>query len=201
MIDVSHISDDAFWQVMELSKTPVIASHSSCRHFVPDFERNIDDKMIKRLAEGGGVVMINFGSYFLTKEANASGKAAWEARKAFMKEHKLDYNDPKVEAFGAKYRQQHPPTVVDVEVVADHIDHVVKLVGEDHVGLGSDFDGVRDLPTGLESAAELPNLIAALIQRGYSDATIEKICSGNVLRVWSQVEQYAKRKPRKSSSY
>jgi len=191
MIDVSHISDDAFYQVMELSEVPVIASHSSCRHFTPGFERNMDDNMIKLLAKKDGVIMINFGSFFLEETYNKKGKKAWDTLKAYLKKHNLKRSDPKVEAFRKEYKAKHPmPTLTVADVVA-HIDHVVKLVGVDHVGLGSDFDGVEGLPTGLGDVSEIPNLIAALLEKGYSETDIEKICSGNVFRVWQAVEAYA----------
>jgi membrane dipeptidase len=161
MVDVAHVSDDTFWQVMELSKVPVIASHSSCRFFTPGFERNMSDEMIVALAEHGGVIQINFGSAFLDhgyRVAEDEGK---------------------------------PVERVDIGVVADHIDHVVELVGVDFVGFGSDFDGVGDsLPVGLEDVSMYPNLIAELLERGYGEADIEKICSGNVLRVWQAVEDH-----------
>jgi membrane dipeptidase len=193
MIDVSHVSDDAFWQVMEETETPVIASHSSCRHFTPGFERNMSDDMIKKLAAAGGVIMINYGSTFLTSEARAWSDKLAPAREAFMKEANIkERDDPKVEAWSKKWEAENPLPRATVKHVADHIEHVIELVGVAHVGLGSDFDGVGDsLPTGLRDAAELPNLIEELLARGHSDADIEKICSGNALRVWLKVEQYA----------
>lgn len=193
MIDVSHISDDAFWQVMDITKTPVIASHSSCRHFTPDFERNMSDAMIKRLAEGGGVVMINYGSTFLTRSARAWSDAIKPAREAFMQSEGLsDDHDPKVLAWYERYRVDHPLPYASVADVADHIQHVITLVGIDHVGLGSDFDGVGDsLPIGLKDASQLPNLIAELLRRGLSDNDIAKVCGLNLLRVWLAVEQFA----------
>jgi membrane dipeptidase len=191
MIDVSHISDDAFYQVMELSSVPVIASHSSCRYFTPGFERNMDDNMIKLLAQKGGVIMINFGSFFLEKTYNKEGKKAWDAFKAYLKANNFKSSDPEAEAFRQEYKAKHPmPTLTVADVVA-HIDHVVKLVGVDYVGLGSDFDGVDDLPAGLEDVSKIPNLIAALLEKGYSETDIEKISSGNVFRVWQAVEAYA----------
>ncbi len=186
MIDVSHLSDDAFWRIMEISAAPAIASHSSCRHFTPGWERNIGDEMIRRLAEGGGVVQINFGNSFLTEAANAQGTAFWNE---FMA---AGVEGEEAETWRAEYWKNHErvwPTVADV---VDHIDHVVGLVGIDHVGLGSDFDGVGDnLPIGLKSAADLPNLFRELLERRYSDADIEKIASGNVMRVWREVERVA----------
>jgi membrane dipeptidase len=192
MIDVSHISDRAFYQVMELTSVPVIASHSSLRHFVPDFERNMSDDMVKALAKNGGVIMINFGSTFLSKPINRARMARWEAGKAFAAKMKLDDDDPAVEEFLKEYDEEHGKMFASVETVADHIDHVVKLVGIDHVGFGSDFDGVGDtLPTGLKSVADYPNLIRVLLERGYKEEDIEKICSGNVFRVWRKVTEFA----------
>ncbi|MEM7584135.1 MAG: dipeptidase [Acidobacteriota bacterium] len=194
MIDVSHISDDAFYQVMDLTEAPVIASHSSCRKFTPGWERNIGDDMIRRLAEGGGVVHINFGSAFLSTEENARGTGQWAAVTKFVEDNGLEPSDPRVKEFSDQYKKEHPPIFADVSDVVAHIDHVVQLVGIDHVGLGSDFDGVGDsLPTGLKDASEMPNLIEALLDKGYSEDDIRKICNGNLMRVWKEVDEVAAR--------
>ena len=194
MIDVSHVSDDAFYQVMELSQAPVIASHSSCRHFTPGWERNMGDDMIRRLAEGGGVIQINFGSAFLTAEANTTGMARWQAVRQFAQDNGLEGEDERVQAFEEEYKAQHPPVFADVTDVAAHIDHVTRLVGIDHVGLGSDFDGVGDsLPTGLKDVSYYPSLIRVLLERGYSEDDVRKICGGNLMRVWKQVDEVAAR--------
>ena len=190
MLDISHVSDDAFYQVIELTKVPVIASHSSLRRFTPGFERNMDDEMIKKLGENGGVIMINFGSSFVSKEAGKwrSGLAA--ARKALVEKEGED--SPKLENFEESYRKKVPYPYSTLDEVLDHIDHVVKLIGVDHVGIGSDYDGVGDsLPIGLKDVASFPNLVQGLLDRGYSRSDIEKILSGNLLRVWQQVEEYA----------
>jgi membrane dipeptidase len=192
MIDISHVSDDAFYQALEVTKVPAIASHSSCRAFTPDFERNVDDAMLKKLAENEGVIMINFGSTFISKTAREHSDTRWKAVKAFKASKKVEASDEEIKAFKESYDAEHPFPFASLSVVADHIDHVVKTVGIDHVGLGSDFDGVGDsLPTGLKDASMYPNLITELLNREYSEADIEKICSGNVLRVWSAVEAYA----------
>jgi membrane dipeptidase len=195
MIDVSHISDDAFWQVMEETKVPVIASHSSCRHFTPGFERNMSDEMIERLASVGGVIMINYGSTFLTAEARAWSDEFKKARTAFSAERKVEgWDHPEMKAFIEQYKTEHPLPRASVTDVADHIQHVIELVGVDHVGLGSDFDGVGDsLPSGLEDASKLPNLLAELLRRGVSEKDIAKICGINVLRVWAKVEKHAEK--------
>jgi membrane dipeptidase len=193
MVDVSHLSDDAIRQVLEVSRAPVIASHSSARHFTPGWERNISDELIRAVAEKGGVVMINFGSAFLSKAANTHSTARYEAIMAFVAERGLTSREhPEVKAFLEAYDREHPYPFATVEDVADHIEHVVKLVGIDHVGLGSDFDGVGDsLPTGLKDVSQYPNLFRVLLERGFSEADIEKLASGNVFRVWEQVEKLA----------
>ncbi|WPB81777.1 dipeptidase [Archangium violaceum] len=192
MVDVSHLSDDAIRQAVELSQVPVIASHSSCRHFTPGFERNISDELIRALAAKGGVVMINFGSAFLTQAANAYELEVRKAVMAFAQERGLARDSAELQAFAESYLREHPAPLARVEDVADHIDHVVKLVGIDHVGLGSDFDGVGpSLPIGLKDVSQYPNLFRVLLERGYSEADIEKIASGNVFRVWQKVESHA----------
>ena len=185
MIDISHVSDAAFYKVLSLTKAPVIASHSSLRAFVPGFERNMDDKMIQALAKNGGVIQINFGSSFVISQANQWGLQLKAAAKAAGKSQ----DD---EAYRAEYLQKHPYPFANVDTVIKHIDHVVKLVGIEHVGIGSDFDGVGDsLPDGLKDVSMYPNLIEGLLKRGYSEADIVKIMSGNLLRVWRQVEAVA----------
>ncbi|MBR9785284.1 MAG: membrane dipeptidase [Gammaproteobacteria bacterium] len=190
MLDISHVSDDAFYQVIELTKAPVIASHSSLRRFTPGFERNMNDDMIKKLGENGGVIMINFGSSFVSKEAGEWRRGLSAARKALIEKEGED--SPKLENFEEAYRKEVPYPYSTLDEVLDHIDHVVKLIGVDHVGIGSDYDGVGDsLPIGLKDVASFPNLVQGLLDRGYSRTDIEKILSGNLLRVWQQVEDYA----------
>jgi len=175
---------------------PVIASHSSCRHFTPGWERNMSDAMIQRLAAKGGVIQINFGSGFLDGEIR-SGRKRHEAE---VTEHVrtlgLDPESEEGKAACDAYEQEHPAPRATVETVADHIEHVIDLVGPDHVGLGSDFDGVGDsLPEGLRDVSDYPNLSRVLLERGHDRATIEKIASGNVLRVWQAVEDHARAQP------
>lgn len=190
LIDISHVSDDAFYQVIELTKTPVIASHSSLRRFTPGFERNMNDDMLKALADNGGVIMINFGSGFVSREARAWRAELGQARDAFIKENGDD--EAALTAFETRYREENPYPYSSLSQVLDHIDHVVEVAGIDHVGIGSDFDGVGDsLPTGLKDVSAFPNLVQGLLDRGYKRESIEKILSGNVLRVWSDVETYA----------
>lgn len=192
MIDVSHVSDDTFYQVMELTRAPVIASHSSCRKFTPGFERNMSDEMIRKLADNGGVIQINFGSMFLREDAQKASTKMWTVMQSFMDEHGLTSSDPQVEEFRDSYKRDNPPIFADLSDVADHIDHAVSLAGIDHVGLGSDFDGVGDsLPSGLKDVSQYPNLVYELLRRGYSEDDVRKILGENLLRVWTRVEQVA----------
>ena len=194
MVDVSHVSDDAFWQIMDLARAPVIASHSSARSFTPGFERNMSDEMIVALAKNGGVIQINWGSAFLTARANKYSNTLWDLAEAFEKENGYKDGSPESEKFKKNYREKHPYPYATMAETVDHFDHVIKLVGIDHVGIGSDFDGVGDsLPIGLKDVAAYPNLVAEFLKRGYTEADIAKILGGNLLRVWSEVEAYAQK--------
>lgn len=192
MVDISHVSDNTFWQVMEMTDVPVIASHSSCRKFTPGFERNMDDEMIKALGKNGGVIQINFGSTFLDIEIQKYRNEKREELSKLLEEKGLDYRDEAAQPVIEQFQKENPSLYSDVQMVANHIDHVVKLAGIDHVGLGSDFDGVGDsLPTGLKDVSQYPNLIAELLRRGYSEEDIAKVCYKNVWRVWRAVEEAA----------
>ncbi|MFK8029157.1 MAG: dipeptidase [Gammaproteobacteria bacterium] len=195
MVDISHVSDDAFYDVMKIVKAPAIASHSSARHFTPGFERNMDDKMIQTLAANGGLIMINFGSTFVHQPSRDNSTALSDARDAYLEPLGLKDDEDARTQFSDNYRKTTPFLYADVSHVLDHIDHVRDLVGIDYVGIGSDYDGVGDsLPTGLKDVSTYPNLVTGLLKRGYSEQDIEKILGGNLLRVWKQVEQYAAEK-------
>ena len=190
MIDISHLTDDAALQALELSTVPVIASHSSARALTPEWERNMSDALIQAMAAKGGVIGINFGSSFLTEEANTFSRNFYDLRGRQEMAH--GHETGAVAAWEKQYRADNPYPYADLSDVLDHIDHVVKLVGIDHVGLGSDYDGVGDsLPTGLKSVAEYPNLVDGMLERGYSEADIKKVLGENFLRVWQQVEDGA----------
>ena len=192
IIDVSHISDETFYQVMNLSEAPVLATHSSCRAFTPEWERNMSDDMIKLLAQKDGVIQINFGTTFLDAEIAKNRQLYQRELDAALAEAGYKANDPEAKPILDSFRQKYPVLYSDVKRVADHIDHVRKLVGIDHIGLGSDFDGVGDsLPTGLKDVSMYPNLIHELLRRNYSEKDIEKICYKNVWRVWKKVNQVA----------
>lgn len=192
MVDISHVTDEAFYDALEVSRAPLIASHSSCRAFTPGFERNMSDSMIVALARRGGVIMINFGSSFLSGEYMQKEEAGRREVMEHLRSRGLNYWDQEARDYIGQYRKDHPMPTVTVADVADHIDHAVRLVGVDHVGLGSDFDGVGDsLPEGLKDVSGYPNLIRELLQRGYSEEAIQKICSGNIMRVWNDIETIA----------
>jgi len=191
IVDVSHVSDDTFYQIIEHSKAPVVATHSSCRHFIPGYERNMSDEMIKLLAENGGVIQINFGSMFIGKRVNRQAADLKKSMNDYVEAHNLEGQEK--EDYVEKFKREHPLRRVNVSDVAAHIEHVIELVGIDYVGLGSDFDGVGDnLPEGLEDASCYPNLIYELLKKGRTEEDIEKICSGNFLRVWAEVEKIAR---------
>ncbi len=195
MVDISHVSDEAFWQILKIVQVPAIASHSSARTFTPGFERNMTDEMIVALANNGGVIQINWGSSFLTAKAREYSKNRQEAREAWLKENGFEEHGPEAEKFNRDYVVKHPYPYATTAETVDHFDHVIKLVGVDHVGIGSDFDGVGDsLPIGLKDVSDYPNLVAEFLRRGYSESDIARILGGNLLRVWSEVEAYA-RKP------
>ncbi len=193
MIDVSHRTDDAFSQVLDLSRVPVIASHSSARFFTPGWERNMSDEMIRRLAKHGGVIMINFGSAFLKDDARQYS----DRRREFLREAReanpdIDEHELLETVLPSFEKENGPYPYATLDDVLDHIDRVVALAGIDAVGIGSDFDGVGDsLPEGLKDVSAYPNLVAGLLERGYSQADIRKILGENLLRVWSAVETFA----------
>lgn len=193
MVDVSHLTDSAFYDVIRISNAPVIASHSSCRYFTPEWERNMNDEMIKILAEHNGVIMINFGSSFINGKVKEENSKHWNYISNWLEENNLSYGEPEAEKFMDEYFAKVELGEVTVSQVADHIDRVVELAGIDYVGFGSDFDGVRAVPVGLSDVSMYPNLIVELLKRDYSEEDIEKICSGNLLRVWKEVEETAKR--------
>ncbi len=196
MVDISHLSDKAAYEVLEISRAPVIASHSSARYFVdtdPVFERNMDDALIKALAANGGVIMINFGSGFVTTAAAEYRNKFRPAMDAYAERHGLERGDPPMRQFIKDYQSIYPYPYATVSDVADHIDHVVTIAGIDYVGIGSDYDGVGDtLPVGLKDVSTYPNLVAELLRRDYSESDIEKLLGANLLRVWKAVEKKAR---------
>jgi len=187
IVDISHVSDKTFYDVLAVTSKPVIASHSSCRALA-EFPRNMTDDMLKALGRNGGVVGINFGAGFLNQQdakatlAMIGGMASADPN---LTGHELD--EYALQDF-LKNDWSHPrPAAATLDDVVAHIDHVVKVAGIDHVGIGTDYDGIPDVPKGLEDVSKMPALVAALLKRGYSEADIQKIMGGNFLRVMREV--------------
>ena len=193
MVDVSHLGDASALEAIRLSKVPVIASHSAFRHFTPGFERNISDEIAKAVAARGGVVQVPFGTAFINPDSAADLQAQFRARVAFDQRNiELKAQGKPQEdraAFEKAWEEAHPVRSSTLAQVLDQIDYGVKLLGVDHVVIGSDFDGVGgELANELKTVADFPNLVAGLQARGYSDADIRKILGGNLLRAWAAIE-------------
>ncbi len=193
MVDVSHMSDSAFAQAVRLSRAPVIASHSACRAFTPGFERNMSDDMIRALAATGGVVQINFGSTFLVDSLRLRMQKAGPEIGAYLREHNLRSLDEEAVAYARRYRNEHGIPYASAKDIARHIDHVVRIAGIDHVGLGSDLEGLGDdLPDDVKDVSGYPAIIRELLALGYDDRSIAKVCGENFLRVWDDVDRVAR---------
>jgi membrane dipeptidase len=196
MVDVSHVSDRTFWDIVETSGAPVIATHSNCRH-IADVPRNLTDEMIVALARTGGVVSVVFYPGFLDPGWRARKEAVEAEIRPLIEEAKRGARGPgssgRIAADRVREREFAARLApVPFTRVADHIDRIVRLTGVEHVGLGSDFDGITATPAGLSSVAELPNLTAELLRRGYTADDVTKILGGNVLRVMEEVETLAR---------
>lgn len=195
IVDISHVSDKTFYDALAVSRAPMIASHSSCRT-ICNSPRNMSDEMIKALADKGGVIQINYYTSFISQPFRDAEQQSAALKRHARKVNKLcgENESCQIEKNAAFVRQLMAegklPKVNWTEIV-DHIDHVVKLVGADHVGLGSDFDGA-DMPYGMEDVTGLPKITEALLQRGYSESDIQKILGGNILRVMKAVEETSK---------
>ena len=201
MVDISHVSDKTFWDAVEVSKAPVIASHSSARALT-DVPRNMTDDMLRAVAKNGGVVQVNFNCGFVARDPDYNKKTQAfreahpdltkqqdELQKQFYQDHSPE-TKAKLDQVTDQLRAGYPrPPLSDL---IDHIDHVAKVAGIDHVGLGSDFDGVPCTPQGIDSVADLPKITEALVERGYDEQQIHKILGENVLRVFRRVEQVSR---------
>jgi membrane dipeptidase len=191
-VDISHVSDKTMSDVLDISTAPVIASHSSARA-LSNHRRNIPDELLRRIAKNGGVVMVNFYPVFIDEQARTANVARDERLKPQRDALKEKYkDDPKrLEAETDKLNAANPLPLTPLSVLIDHIDHIAKVAGVDHVGLGSDFDGVPSLPVGMEDIAHLPNITYELLRRGYSEKDIRKILGENLLRAFTEVERVA----------
>ncbi|HEY2931923.1 MAG TPA: dipeptidase [Acidobacteriota bacterium] len=184
IVDISHVSDKTFWDTMKVTTKPVIASHSSARA-LNDVARNMRDDMLREVAKNGGVVGINFYSGFLSPDfarASAASRATRPSVQDLIKKYNGDLNRVAVERY-LQYETMSSLTPPPFKVLIDHIDHVAKVAGVEHVGLGSDFDGVDSLPEGIHDVTDLPKITQALLDRGYTERDVGKILGGNFLRV------------------
>ena len=192
MVDISHVSDKTFYDALETSKAPLIASHSSCRA-ICDAPRNMTDQMMKDLAAKGGVVQINYHVGFLSQEFRDAEKANPELNKTISAEVMKRCADNEGcqlmegDRITREYVEQGKLPRVEFSKIIEHIDHAVKVAGIDHVGLGSDFDGAN-MPYGMEDAAKLPRITEALLQKGYAEGDVKKILGENTLRVMTDVQ-------------
>ncbi len=193
IVDVSHVSDKTMSDVLDISTAPIIASHSSARVF-SNHPRNIPDDLLRRIGEKGGVVMVNFYPAFLSQEYYDADRTRDDRLKTQRDALRLQYKDDQARLDGElkKLNDANPIPKVPLSLLIDHIDHIAKVAGIDHVGIGSDFDGVPDLPAGMDDIAHLPNITYELLRRGYSEQDVRKVLGENLLRAFAEVERVAR---------
>lgn len=200
LVDVSHVSDETLSDVLDVSKAPVIASHSSARVF-SNHKRNVPDELLKRIGQNGGVVMVNFYPVFLDEKVRVAGLERDQKlkgqRDALREQFKAD--PQRLEEELQKLNDANPIPNTTLSMLVDHIEHIAKVAGVDHVGIGSDFDGVPNLPEGIRDVADLPVITYELLRRGHSDADVLKILGGNLMRAFAQAERIAAIERRKIS--
>jgi membrane dipeptidase len=189
MVDVSHVSDATFFDVVRVSEAPIIASHSSCRA-VADHTRNMSDEQLRALAANDGVILINFYPAYIDEQANLETKAYFARWKSDFEALREQYADDPVGRLRARREHfaAHPVPQTSLDVLLDHFDHALKVAGPDHVGLGADWDGVPSMPRGMEDVTALPALTRGLLLRGHDEETVRKVLGENLLRAMARVE-------------
>jgi membrane dipeptidase len=188
LVDLSHVSEDTMRQAIEISRAPVLFSHSNARALC-DVPRNVPDDVVELVGRSGGVIMVTFVPWFLTAEGAKANEAEWEEIRRLKAEHPDDPDEVRAAVEEMEKTQPTPPS--SISDVADHIDHIRALAGIDHIGVGSDFDGLEGMPDGLEDVAKYPALFAELAERGYADEDLSKIAGQNALRVMRASERVA----------
>jgi membrane dipeptidase len=194
LVDVSHVSDDTMSDALDVSKAPIIASHSSARA-LSDVPRNIPDDLLKRIAKNGGVIQVNFYSGFVdtktvtpqSQERDARLKAQQDAL-----EQKYKDDPERLAEEGDKLEQANPLPPLPLSKLIDHFEHIIKVAGIDHVGIGADFDGANDMPEGAKDVSMLPNITYELLKRGYTERDIRKVLGENLLRVMAEAERVSR---------
>ena len=187
LVDISHVSDKTFWDALEVSRAPLIASHSSCRA-LSGHVRNMTDEMIRAMAKKGGVIQINYNTPYLDNAMSEYWLKTQQFRDELLTKYPGDENA--IRRQQETGRQFGPSPKVNWEKIVEHIDHVARIAGVDHVGLGSDFDGAT-MPDGMEDVSQLPKITDALLRRNYTEADIKKILGENTLRVMAEAERIA----------
>lgn len=187
LVDISHVSDSTMWDVLRVTQAPVVFSHSSSRHFTPHL-RNVPDDIARAVARNGGVIMVTYVPQFIYRPAYDHGEQRDSVRQALRERHGPAAGDS-LQAWD----REHPMPRPDLGVVADHIEHLARVAGVDHVGIGGDLDGISSTPVGLEDVSTYPALVAELLRRGWTDEDVKKVVGRNVLRVMRETERVSAR--------
>jgi membrane dipeptidase len=194
LVDVSHVSDETMSDALDVSKAPIIASHSSARA-LSDMSRNIPDDLLRRIAKNGGVIQVNFYSAFVdTKTVTPQSQARDKRLKAQQDALDEKYKDDpeRLAEESDKLEQANPLPPLPLSKLIDHFEHIIKVAGIDHVGIGADFDGANDMPEGAKDVSMLPNITYELLKRGYIERDIRKVLGENVLRVMAEAERVSR---------
>jgi membrane dipeptidase len=193
LVDISHVSDETFFDAIEVSRAPIIASHSSARA-IADHPRNMSDEMLRALAKNGGVAMINFYPVYIDEQTREEAKVYFEQHGATLGRlfGEADGDPGLRRAMIRDHFAKYPVPQTSLDVLLDHFDHAIEVAGPDHVGLGADWDGVPSMPIGMEQVSDLPNLTSGLLARGHTPETVRKVLGENLLRALESAERVAR---------